>query len=119
MSRITVSLLAATVAAAPFASPAFAAEPTDRADRASVRVQYGDLDLGRDAGVDTLYARLRGAARRVCEHSGTRDLRTFAMDSACSDQALDAAIARVNNPHLSARHGGVSRAIELADARLP
>lgn len=68
LTRIT--LFAAMLAvAAPVA-----AEPSDTAlPRASVG--YGDLDLATPAGIATLKARVRAAAKDVCPRDpGTRDL---------------------------------------------
>jgi UrcA family protein len=89
------------------------------ADRASVRVQYADLDLTRDPGVDSLYARLRHAANAVCERPGTRDLTSLTLEASCRSRALDEAVARVHNARLTARHTGTGHAVQLADSRLP
>jgi len=114
MSKTALALVAITAAGGLIAGPAFA---VDAGERASIRVQYADLDLARDPGVNSLYARLRRAAADVCERPGSRDLKSRALEAQCRDQALDEAVARVHNPRLKARHAGVGHAIQLADAR--
>lgn len=114
----TAILAFVTIAAAggPIVSPAFAA---DTSDRASVRVQYADLDLTRDPGVERLYARLRQAADSVCALPGTRDLASRAHEASCRSRALDEAVARVHNARLTARHTGTGHLVQLADSRVP
>jgi UrcA family protein len=59
----------------------------------SIVVAYGDLDLAVQAGAETLYGRMRGAARAVC---GPRDPRIMELRrewARCVDKALDNAVA--------------------------
>jgi UrcA family protein len=86
------------------ASPAFADE-TAR----SVKVSYADLDLSTQAGAATLYSRIRGAARTVC---GDDDLPyTHWAWKKCFNEAVGNAVAKVNNPQLTALHQGKSPAV--------
>jgi UrcA family protein len=68
----------------------------------SVTVRYDDLNLGTDVGVRTLYARLTRAAEMVCPDRFTRELARASDARACRAQAIDAAVAQVNNPRLAA-----------------
>ena len=87
----------------------------------SVVVAYGDLDLAAAQGVETLYVRLRGAARRVCAPRDTRIAEPGRDWSQCVDNALDDAVAatgigKVLAMHSEATGRDVSRASQLAGA---
>jgi UrcA family protein len=74
-----------------------AAAPADEVY--SVTVQFADLDLNRQAGLATLYRRIKGAARRVCDEQA-RD--TFNQTyTVCVRTAVSAAVARIDRPLLS------------------
>ena len=92
------------VAMAVVSGPASFADPQD--DPPSVKVRYGDLDLAREDGVQTLYSRLRAAARRVCDVGVYRQLVQQALSRRCMDQALGTAVATLGNAQLSALHSG-------------
>jgi UrcA family protein len=67
-------------------------------------VSYRDLDLSRPADAGRLYGRIGRAAARVCEPFNGRELHMQALRRQCVDQAISAAVARVNHPNLTARH---------------
>jgi len=70
----------------------------------SVVVAYGDLDLSSQPGAQTLYARLRGAARTVC---GPREVRIQQLRrdwTQCVDTALDNAVAATGIERVVAIH---------------
>jgi len=95
---------AAVLAAASFSS-ASAAE-TAAAGTLAVRsaiVRYDDLSMDTAVGVQTLYARLKSAAKRVC---GPADpaLRAMLEQRACEAGALAEAIERSGNAELAALH---------------
>lgn len=69
-----------------------------------VAVSYADLDLGKPQGVDTLYARLKGAAKAACGDADARDLREKALVRECRDEALSSAVAGVTHAALTAMH---------------
>jgi UrcA family protein len=100
--RIPSILLLATLASAITLGTATAVFAEESAP--SVHVRISDLDLSKPQGSETLYRRLRTAARVVCytyeDRLGVRD---FAW-KACVDQALDRAVAEVANAQLSAIH---------------
>lgn len=56
------------------AAPVAAADGSAAATGPSVKVSYGDLNLGSDAGVAKFDRRIKGAIRTVC---GTADLRVL------------------------------------------
>jgi UrcA family protein len=83
------------------ASTALAADRTD--GTRSLTVRYGDVNLATIAGATTLYQRIQGAAHFVCGEAGRswpeqRDWKD------CYRGAINAAVASVNNPLLSAVH---------------
>ena len=89
----------------------FAAAVVSESGR-SRAVGTADLDLDRSAGVATLYERIQAAALAVCREEALdfrRDTRSFAPLSwrkSCVAQAIDGAVADVDNVRLSALHRG-------------
>jgi UrcA family protein len=71
----------------------------------SQSVSYADLDLSKPAGAQTLYKRIKKAARRVC---GPVDNYTHVTPSRrfreCYEQAIADAVAQVDRPSLTAVH---------------
>jgi UrcA family protein len=73
-----------------------------KADEPPIRVvQFGDLDLSREAGIAVLYSRLHSAAREVCESSDTWSLRLFRQQTDCREAAIGRAVADVNSAALT------------------
>ena len=113
MSPKSLFFLIAGLAGAPFAANAVATT-----DVPSVRVQYADLDLTRDAGVEHLYTRLRHAAVAVCDqHADIRDFRAVAAQRTCTANALDRAVAEIHSSRLSTRHalGAAASSVAMRD----
>jgi UrcA family protein len=67
-------------------------------------VNYADLDLASDAGVQVLYRRLQVAAQRVCRVFEDHMLARSMKRRACYDQALSEAVAKVDLGTLTALH---------------
>jgi UrcA family protein len=69
----------------------------------SVTVSFGDLDLSKAAGAQTLYKRIKAAARRAC---GSIDGYTYMKPQSswrkCYQSAIADAVARVDRPSLTA-----------------
>jgi UrcA family protein len=77
----------------------------------SITVSYRDLELTTIEGANTLYRRMRGAARSVCGEQGHTLFEQQAWQ-ACVRNALERGVAAVNNPlltsvHTQASHGSV------------
>jgi len=89
---------------------ALAAGPTALAERlVTQKVRVADLDLSTAAGADTLYNRIKGAARVVC-----RDERTYKLEFACQARAIDNAVIAVGSPLLASVHGSATgRIVEV------
>jgi UrcA family protein len=66
-------------------------------------VHYQDLNLNTNAGVQVLYKRIEGAAKQVCGGLEIRDLQGMRAHKACVQQAMDGAVAAVNNQMLTQR----------------
>ena len=64
-------------------------------------VRFQDLDLSRIEGATALYARLRYAARMVCEPIQSQQLGLVEKYRACVDKAIADAVASINRPLLS------------------
>jgi UrcA family protein len=106
ISRLTTTFCAfALLVTLGHSIPGVAQSPTSVAAAPSSIVRYGDLDLSDAAGVHTLYVRIQNAAWRVCgqivpAHNGPSDIENVH----CRQTLVDAAVAEVNTPALTALH---------------
>ena len=87
----------------------------------SVLVQFADLDLAHGDGAATLYRRLQAAAEQVCASQNGRngsDLGSQTRYRICRDSAVAAAVAKVDQPGLTAYYRaqfpGRSAAVQIA-----
>ena len=71
----------------------------------SVEVSFRDLDLSSPSGAAKLYRRIQAAARSVCQYEPTSP-REQSIWQYCVRPTVDAAVAKVNNPLLTASHSG-------------
>jgi UrcA family protein len=92
-------------AASLFAGVASATDSTE----VSTVVKYHDLDPSRTGDAQRLYARLKYAAQRVCSTYDSRDLDLQRREEICYDKALSDAVAKVNEPALTALHAAEPR----------
>jgi UrcA family protein len=53
-----------------------------------IEIRYGDLDLAAASGVERLNARVRSAARRICDTSGMRGVEAKILRDACMSETL-------------------------------
>jgi UrcA family protein len=67
-------------------------------------VKFGDLNLATDSGVAQLYARLRSAAREVCEPVDVWNLTALLASKDCADRAVEQAVDDINVPLLKTYH---------------
>jgi UrcA family protein len=67
-------------------------------------VAYGDLNLESKPGARALYARLRNGAENVCAPFEGRDLMFKSLWRNCFDQAMAAAVVKVDSPELTSLH---------------
>lgn len=71
----------------------------------SQAVSFADLDLSKAAGAQTLYKRIRAAARHVCgpvdQYTNLTSSKSFRK---CYDAAIADAVAQVDRPSLTALH---------------
>ncbi len=74
----------------------------------AVTVNYRDLNLSTLDGAITLYERLKGAARTVCDGPLT-GVAAYQEWRSCYDAAMADAVAKVNNPLLTAVHRGPNK----------
>lgn len=93
-AAVMLGLFAAGAPAAPFES-----------DALSIEVSFADLDLSRQEGAEALYARIRAAARTVCEPLyDSRSLQLAARHRRCIDEAVAGAVKQVDRATLTAVH---------------
>jgi UrcA family protein len=110
--------LSAALAVAGAQGAGLAPLPDSGREVKSITVNFKDLDLASGAGAETLYGRLRTAARRVCGKADLRDLRTVGELKRCRTEALDAAVAKINHPRLTAVHGKSEEPTEMVSYNL-
>jgi UrcA family protein len=67
-------------------------------------VRFADLNLNGEAGVQTLYGRLRMAATQVCAPFRGTSLREKTKWRECFDPALARSVAKIDEPMLTAYH---------------
>ena len=70
----------------------------------SIRVSYGELDLTKPAGAESLYRRIRKAAFTVCGAYDSPMPWSYTAKSACFKTAVDEAVSKVNSPLLTSVH---------------
>ena len=92
-------------AASLFAGVASAADDS----AVSAVVKYRDLDPSLAADAQRLYSRLKDAAQRVCNIYDSRGLDLQRREEICYDKALSDAVAKVNEPQLTALHAAEPR----------
>jgi UrcA family protein len=88
-----------------------AAPPPAEPDAPAIAVKTSDLDLSRADGAQTLLRRLRQAASEAC--GGEPDLRDFTAANGyrtCMKATMDAAVARVHAPVVTAVYQGAPAA---------
>jgi UrcA family protein len=101
-SRVMASIIGAYAVAVLFVAPRVTyAETVDQAP--TVAVRYSDLNLETRTGVQTLFSRIQLAAAEVCQQYGPQGtLVASAAHRSCTEQALSAAVRRVDSPLLTA-----------------
>ena len=67
----------------------------------STEVSFRDLDLNTQSGAAKLYRRIQGAAQRVCGYEPTL-AQAQSIWQHCVLPTIDAAVAKVNNPQITA-----------------
>jgi UrcA family protein len=65
--------------------------------RPTVYVSFADLNISRDAGIQTLNMRVRGAARQLCVEDGVRPIKEQYQSRMCFNDAIENANAQIEN----------------------
>ena len=94
MSKILASALAIACAAGLATAAAAETAPTRS-------ITFGQVDMNDTVAVNSLYARIKGAAHAVCD-SNSPIRSVAAKDAACYTRAVESAVRRVNAPALTA-----------------
>jgi UrcA family protein len=101
-TRSTRGLIAAATLTALISSFGALGNAAYAADAPTTIVKYADLDVSSSQGAATLYNRIRFASEGVCSPSDPRDLAAMSRWQKCVKQAIAGAVAKVNQPALSA-----------------
>lgn len=99
MNKLTGLLFLSAFGSALGAAPAVAA---DMLVTKSQVVKYADLNLATDDGAQTLYRRIKAAARQVCD--GADDNFGHSEYRKCINKAVDDAVAKVDRQTLHLVH---------------
>jgi UrcA family protein len=93
-----------------------AAVPASDGEVPTYHINYADLDLGYRAGADALFARIKSAARRVCEPVAKSGPFRFAQmrEQSCREKAIADAVADVGSPLLTDAYLGRASTIMIA-----
>jgi UrcA family protein len=78
------------------------AEPTSD----SISVRYVSTELTTPEGARALYTHIRRAAKLVCHEPDIRDLAGYRIYQECYEQAVDAAVTKVDSTAVTALHRG-------------
>ena len=73
-------------------------------EESAVTVSFDDLNLSQQAGVETLYGRIKSAARQVCGPYDSRNLGIRQLTKQCYTETISGAVQSINNEKLSALH---------------
>lgn len=115
--RVTGIGLGLSLAALSGSGQAAETQAAGRTVTQSVTLSYGDLNLADPAGAEALYARIEGAARRVCApEPDMRDLTLRRDWHQCRTDAVDNAVAEIRHPALEQVHA--TRTGRLADRQV-
>lgn len=84
-------------------------------DFRSITISYSDLDLTRQAGIETLYKRINWAARAACGPASLHKYDAFLSSRKawreCVDRAIANAVEDIDEPKLTALHVERSRRV--------
>lgn len=95
------NFLVTVIAAVSLVSMVHVARAADTADsRPAVTVHYSDLNLNTEAGVASLYNRIRHAAQEVCGKVDSRRLDEVAAAQSCFNRAMASSVGAVGNAQL-------------------
>jgi UrcA family protein len=101
MTRTFTTALVALIGLGGIAS----AQPAQK-DAKQEAVSYGDLDLSRDAAAQIFISRIHAAADRVCGGKpDQRDMGEWGAYQACVKQAMDRAVASIQEPVVARLYG--------------
>ena len=116
MKTLKRCLAAMTIAGLVSVAGQTVADPVERPESPLTRdrsttVPVDDLDLTKPEDIQLLYDRVRRAARVLCEveHSAPWDIKRFQHERECFEQAVDRAVARTDEPALTALHRAEER----------
>ena len=101
IGRAAAAMITALLCTATFnATGVIAAEsPSD-----AIEISYVKADLSQPESAQLLYKRIQLAARSVCHEPSVRELARYRIYKRCFDEAVDAAVAKVDASTLTALH---------------
>ena len=101
-TQTTRGMIVAAILTSLISSFSAVCNAADATDARTTVVKYADLDLSTPQGATSLYNRIRFASEAVCSPSDQGDLAAISRSQKCVKQAIAGAVAKVNQPTLSA-----------------
>ena len=98
-------MIACLAAAAALVAPVFAETPAPT-ETFAFRFTFRQAQLDGAQGAARVHRQLRVEAARACRIGAPSAMRL--VDEQCRDQLVDAAVKRINNPHLTQIHSGAT-----------
>jgi UrcA family protein len=102
LKTVTPYVLFAMLAASLYSAAVTAADADDGPRQRTVK--FADLNLTRNSGIAVLYARIKAAARAVCEQNSELGLSAVHVERECRVRAMSGAIGTINLPMLTSYH---------------
>jgi UrcA family protein len=102
--RSTHGLIATAILTTLISSFSALCSAADAGEVPQAIVKYGDLDVTSTAGAATLFNRIRAASQTVCAPLAGGDFVAMFRWEKCVKQAIGGAVAKVNQPALSAAY---------------
>ena len=109
-SKLFKSLLATIVVVALGAPAIASADNMNEVEDVAIRVSYADLNIENEKGAQSLYGRLKHASKKACDYHGglfnAGSLNRLTETRRCYQEALSAAVERIDNEMVTNLHNG-------------
>jgi UrcA family protein len=116
-SRLVIPCLALGALLGPLTARGAPTVTTRGAEAASRIVRFGDLNLDSHSGIETLYTRIKSAAKEVCEPLMFSSSHTYLRLRRCQERAVGQAVADVQSSQLTTFHMSMTDPMAAARAR--
>ena len=116
-SRFVIPCLALGGLLGPLTAQSATTVTTHGTEAVSRVVRFGDLNLDSHAGVETLYTRIKSAAKEVCEPAMVFIPDTYLRLRRCRERAVGQAVADVQSSQLTTFHTSMTDSVASTPIR--